>query len=152
MDDARKRRGREVPGQSVIDQQKVQNEIIRTRVFDRDRKLPPENFYVHIPFVKSISAFNPQPVRPILIETLLKQRRRSMAGVMNRLTSDQAKMGETVKSTIALTSVRKGVIGRVALHGPAFPLPQMVEELPQTGKLNLMDKFFIYVNSIGKKK
>lgn len=151
MNDDRKRKGRDIPGQSVTDQIKAQAGISRTRVFDRERKLAPEKFFVHMPFVQSISSFNPQPVAPIAIGQLLQKKRSSMTGVINRLTSDQAKMGEKVKSDIALTTVRKGVIGRVALHSPGFGEPQIAKELPQTRPLTLLDKFFIYVNSLGRR-
>ena len=152
MFNERKRTGRSVPGQSVTDQQKVQLEQPRTRVFDYSRKQAPEQFFVHMPFVKSISSFNPQPVTPIMVEKVLKQGRISMIGVMNRLTSDQAKMGEKVKSTIALTTVRRGVLGHVATHSAGFGLPQKSIELPHTKKLNWLDKVFIWINSRGKKK
>ena len=151
MFDDRKSKGREIPGQSVADQQKVQLEQARTRVFDYQRKLAPEEFYVHIPFVKSIASFNPQPVTPILIDQVLKQEKSSMTGVINRITSDQFKAAEKVKSTIALTTVRKGVIGRVAFHSPGFGTPQKSNELPQTKKLNFLDQFFNFVNSIGRR-
>ena len=151
MNDERKRKGRDIPGQSVTDQIKVQVEQGRTRVFDRERKLAPEKVFVHIPFVQSISSFNPQPVAPIAIGKLLQQKKASMTGVINRLTSDQAKMGEKVKSDIALTTVRKGVIGRVALHSPGFGDPHIVKELPQVKPLTLVDKFFIWLNSLGRR-
>jgi len=147
----RKRTGREVPGQSVADQQKVQLEQPRIRVFDYERKLAPEKFFVHIPFVKSISSFNPQPVTPILIDKVLKQGKVARAGIINRLTSDQAKAAEKVKSTIALTSVRKGVLGRVAVHSVGFGLPQKASELPIAKPPALLDKFFIYLNSLGRR-
>ena len=151
MFNERKRTGREVPGQSVTDQQKVQLEQARTRVFDYERKLAPEKFYVHIPFVKSISSFNPQPVTPILIKKVLKQGQVSMLPVMNRLTSDQAKAGEKVKSVIALTTVRRGVLGRVAGHSSGFGLPQKATELPISKVPTLLDKFFSWVNSLGRR-
>ena len=151
MDDARKRKGREVPGQSVADQQKIQLEQARTRVFDYERKQAPEKVYVHIPFVKSISAFNPQPVTPILADQVLRQEKASMMGVINRLTSDQAKAAEKVKSTIALTSVRQGVIGRVAFHSRGFGLPLKATELAQAKVPTLLDKVFIYINSLGRR-
>lgn len=152
MFNERKRTGREVPGQSVTDQQRVQLEQPRTRVFDYSRKQAPEQFYVHIPFVKSISSFNPQPVTPILIDKVLKQGKVSMLGVMNRLTSDQAKAAEKVKSTIALTTVRAGVLGRVAGHSRGFGLPQKSNELPQTKKVNLLDRVFNWINSRLRRK
>lgn len=145
------RKGREVPGQSVADQQKVQLEQPRTRVFDYERKQAPEQFFVHMPFVKSISSFNPQPVTPILIDKVLKQEKVSMRGVLSRLTSDQAKAAEKVKSTIALTTVRKGVLGRVAFHSRGFGLPQKATELPIAKVPTLLDKFFLYINSLGRR-
>ena len=132
------------------DQQKVQLEQALTRVFDYERKLAPEKFFVHVPFVKSIASFNPQPVTPILIDKVLKQEKVAMIGIVNRLTSDQAKAGEKVKSTIALTSVRKGVLGRVALHSPSFGLPQKATELPISKVPTLLDKLFLWLNSLGR--
>lgn len=151
MFNERKRTGRKVPGQSVTDQQKVQLEQPRTRVFDYSRKQAPEQFFVHIPFVKSISSFNPQPVTPIQVEKVLKQGKVSMMGIINRLTSDQAKAAEKVKSTIALTKVRKGVLGRVAMHYPSFGLPQKASEREQEKVPTLLDRFFNAINSIGRR-
>ena len=151
MFNERKRTGREVPGQSVTDQQKVQLEQPRTRVFDYSRKQAPEQFFVHIPFVKSISSFNPQPITPIMVERVLKQGKMSMMGVMNQLTSDQAKAAEKVKSTIALTRVRKAVLGRVAIHSAGFGLPQKAIEKPIAKVPTLLDKAFLYINSLGRR-
>lgn len=151
MFNEKKGKRREVPGQAVTDQQKVQLEQSLTRIFDYERKLAPEKFFVHMPFVQSISSFNPQPVTPIMVEKVLKQGKVSMMGVLSRLTSDQAKAAEKVKSTIALTTVRKGVLGRVALHSAGFGLPQKATELPISKPPSLLDKFFLYINSLGRR-
>ena len=147
-----KKARREISRQSATDKIGVHAGMTRIRVFDRERRLNPESVHVHIPFVKPNPIFNPQPITPILIDHVHRQEKSARLGIVNLLTSQQAKAGEKTKSTIALTKVRPGILGRVAFHTPSFRLPLKADEVQSSTKSSLLDQVFDLINSIGKKK
>ena len=152
MNDVRTRKRGQNLGQSAIDRIGNQQAVARIRVFDYERKQAPEIVRVGYPeFVKPNPFFNPQPVTPIYKDFVNSQVKSAQSGVINLITREQAKAAEKTKSTIALTTVRHGVLGRVAYHSPGFGIPQKADILPISKPTTLLDKLFIWLNSMGRR-
>jgi len=142
-----RKRGQDL-GRSAVDVIAGRQSKPRVRVFDYERKLAPEVVRDAYPeFVPANPIFNPQPVTPIQIEFVATQVKSARSGLISLITNQQAKASEKTKSTIALTKVRKGVLGRVAYHSPGFGIPQKAKELPPATPLTLLDRIFEWINS-----